>query len=120
MFAVHSCCQLSVALTALESRQRRGGRTEFCDFLVCPEFLLKRRLPFGGVGPTCCTGPIYCTGVNTQEAGEVFRLLPRTAFASVLLLPGGVDNHAVVNRPQPELKTNEDQFPDLGKPGSAC
>jgi len=47
MFAVHFCCQPSVVLTALESRSRRLRRTEFCDFLVCPEFLLKRRLLFG-------------------------------------------------------------------------
>ncbi len=40
------CCQPSVESTALESRQRRCGRTEFCGFLVCPEFLLKRRLLF--------------------------------------------------------------------------
>ena len=33
----------SVVLTDLVSRWRRGGRTEFCDFLVCPDFSLKRR-----------------------------------------------------------------------------
>jgi hypothetical protein len=47
----------------------------------------------------------------------LFRLLPRTALASALLLPGGVANHVVVDRPQPELKTKEDQFPDSGNAG---
>ena len=46
----------------------------------------------------------------------MFRQLPRNTFASALLLSGGADNHAVVDRPHPELKTYEDQFPDLGKP----
>ncbi len=47
----------------------------------------------------------------------MFRLLPRTALASALLLPGGVANHVVVDRPQLELKTKEDQFPDTGNAG---
>ena len=50
----------------------------------------------------------------------MFRLLPRTTFASALLLSGGTGNHAVVDRPHPELKTYEDQLPDLGKPGFPC
>jgi len=29
LFAAHDCCQPSVVLTALESRRRRCGRTEF-------------------------------------------------------------------------------------------
>ncbi len=50
----------------------------------------------------------------------MFRLLGRTSFASALLLSGGALNHAVVDRPQPELKAYVDQFPDLGKPGFPC
>ncbi len=46
----------------------------------------------------------------------MFRLLGRTSFASALLLSGGALNHAVVDRPQPVLKTYEDQFPDHGNP----
>ena len=44
IFAERYRCQPSVVLTALGSRWRRGGRIEFCDSLVCPEFPLKRRL----------------------------------------------------------------------------
>jgi len=63
---------------------------------------------FGGVGTTCCTR------VNTRGVGEVFRLLPRNASASALLLPGEDDNRAAVDRPLPELRTYEHQFPDPG------
>ena len=50
----------------------------------------------------------------------MFRLRQRTPFAGALWLSGGTDNHAVVDRPLPEVKTYEDQFPDLGKPGFPC
>ena len=53
---------------------------------------------------------------DTWGVGEVLRLLPRTTFVSVLLLSGETDNHAVVDRPHPELKTYEDPFPDVRKP----
>ena len=65
----------------------------------------------GGAGPTCCTW------ANTCGVGEVFRLLPCTAFVSALLLSGGTNNYAVVDRPHRDEKTYEGQFPDLGKIG---
>jgi hypothetical protein len=50
---------------------------------------MKRRLLWGGLGPTCCTW------ANTLGVGEVNRLLPRITFVGALLLSGSTDNHAV-------------------------
>ncbi len=46
----------------------------------------------------------------------MLRLLPRATFVSALWLSGEWDNHAVVDRPRPELKTYGDPFPNVGRP----
>jgi len=48
---------------------------------------------------------------------KFFTCFPRTTVTSAQLLSGRTNNHAVVDRPQRELKIDEDQFADLGKIG---
>ncbi len=110
MFATQFCRYPLVALTALESCRRRWRRTEFCDFLVCPEFPLKWRLPCGGVGPTCGTWATPEESVKCFACSRVPDLRVRCCCRAE------PDNHAVVGRPHPELRTMKIRIQTLESP----
>lgn len=79
-FAVYICCQPSVELTALESRQRRCGRNEFCDFLVCPEF------PLSGVCFWMIAVSTAAPGRTPEESVKRFTGYRRPLFADAVLI----------------------------------
>ena len=86
-------------LTALGSRRRHCGRTEFCDFLVCPELT-------SGRGVCSWAGFNRSFERTPARVGELYRpALRRTAFVvSARFLSGGIDNHAVVDPSNLKLK----------------